>query len=261
MVAGSAGLVSDTVALVPNPTEAKMHMEGKPTRKFQKPWRISIWFHSCVGLPKGNVAQMMPSEAMFDRPWHGAPAASNESLDLAAEAGIQVPPGWRSLPFPRSELCSLRTERWWNLGVWQLDNARVCPLKARKLRPCELPAPAWRTAARLSSLSFWGQLQGGAPRDTMRHMKAVGVVVLLMLFVVDAGCLWCHWLTLDGRKTSSKRFRAVCTSRSRTTPWQSVRRSRNWDRTLTARKQSECSQGVHACSEQVWNGWPRTFGC
>lgn len=93
MVAGSAGLVSDTVALVPNPTEAKMHMAGKPTRKFQKPWRISIWFHSCVGLPKGNVAQMMPSEAMFDRPWHGAPAASNESLDLAAEAGIQVPPG------------------------------------------------------------------------------------------------------------------------------------------------------------------------
>lgn len=37
MVAGSAGLVPDTVALVPNPRGAKMHMEGKPTSKFQKP--------------------------------------------------------------------------------------------------------------------------------------------------------------------------------------------------------------------------------
>ena len=34
--------------------------------------------------------RMLTFEAMFDRPWRGAAAASNESLDLAANAGIQV---------------------------------------------------------------------------------------------------------------------------------------------------------------------------
>ena len=37
-----------------------------------------------------STVRMVTFEAMFDRPWRGAPAASNESLDLAATAGIQV---------------------------------------------------------------------------------------------------------------------------------------------------------------------------
>ncbi len=37
-----------------------------------------------------RILRMLTFEAMFDRPWRGARAASNESLDLAANAGIQV---------------------------------------------------------------------------------------------------------------------------------------------------------------------------
>jgi len=41
-------------------------------------------------LHRNQYPEILGIMAMFDRPWRGAPAASNESLDLAATAGIQV---------------------------------------------------------------------------------------------------------------------------------------------------------------------------
>eukprot|EP00435_Cladocopium_sp_Y103_P006783 s2443_g2.t1 len=85
--------------------ELKTSSEGLPAeltklledlRKAELPWQsTAVWYlpqdiSLFSQLHREQYPEILGIMAMFDRPWHGAPAASNESLDLAAGAGIQV---------------------------------------------------------------------------------------------------------------------------------------------------------------------------